>query len=67
MTRNWARPWPSLDSRGQTARRHYRGEQLTAVAYLNASLAIEDRVNDLIDLMELDEKVAQLGAVEFPD
>ena len=33
---------------------------------LNANLAIEDRVNDLIDRMDLDEKVAQLGAVEFP-
>ena len=40
---------------------------MTAVAYLNADLAIKDRVNDLIDHMELDEKVAQLGAVEFPD
>ena len=33
---------------------------------MNANLSAEDRVNDLIDHMELDEKVAQLGAVEFP-
>jgi beta-glucosidase len=39
---------------------------LTTAAYVNNSLAIEDRVSDLIDRMELDEKVAQLGAVEFP-
>ena len=38
-----------------------------STAYVNASLAIEDRVNDLIDHMDLDEKVAQLGAVEFPN
>ena len=35
-------------------------------AYVNANLAIDDRVNDLIERMELDEKLAQLGAVEFP-
>jgi len=39
---------------------------MTTAAYLNANLAIEDRVNDLIERMEIDEKLAQLGAVEFP-
>jgi len=39
---------------------------MTTAAYANANLAIEDRVNDLIERMELDEKLAQLGAVEFP-
>ena len=39
---------------------------MTTAAYANANLAIEDRVNDLIERMQLDEKVAQLGAVEFP-
>ena len=39
---------------------------MTTAAYVNANLAIEDRVNDLIERMELDEKLAQLGAVEFP-
>ena len=33
---------------------------------MNANLAIEDRVTDLIERMEIDEKLAQLGAVEFP-
>ncbi len=39
---------------------------MTTAAYANANLAIEDRVGDLIERMELDEKLAQLGAVEFP-
>ncbi|MGD0220557.1 MAG: glycoside hydrolase family 3 N-terminal domain-containing protein, partial [Acidimicrobiales bacterium] len=29
-------------------------------------MAIEDRVSDLVDRMDVDEKLAQLGAVEFP-
>jgi beta-glucosidase len=40
---------------------------MTTTAYTNAALAVEDRVSDLIDHMELDEKVAQLGAIGFPD
>jgi beta-glucosidase len=39
---------------------------MTTAAYVNANLAIEDRVNDLVGRMEMDEKLAQLGAVEFP-
>jgi beta-glucosidase len=39
---------------------------MTTAAYTNANLATEDRVNDLIDHMEFDEKLAQLGAVELP-
>jgi beta-glucosidase len=39
---------------------------MTTAAYANSNLAIEDRVKDLIERMELDEKLAQLGALEFP-
>lgn len=39
---------------------------MTTPAYRNAGLPIEDRVNDLVARMELDEKLAQLGAIEFP-
>ena len=39
---------------------------MTTAAYANSALAIEDRVNDLVDRMDVDEKLAQLGAVEFP-
>ena len=35
--------------------------------YSDASSSIEDRASDLIDRMDLDEKLAQLGAVGFPD
>ncbi|HTV12222.1 MAG TPA: glycoside hydrolase family 3 N-terminal domain-containing protein [Acidimicrobiales bacterium] len=35
-------------------------------AYRNAGLPIEHRVNDLVERMELDEKLAQLGAIDFP-
>ena len=40
---------------------------MTTPTHTNAALPVKDRVNDLIDLMSLDEKVAQLGAVGFPD
>jgi beta-glucosidase len=40
---------------------------MTTPEYANAALAVEDRVNNLIDRMDLDEKLAQLGAVGFPD
>ena len=40
---------------------------MTTTAYTDAALAIEDRVGDLIDRMDLDEKLAQLGAIGFPD
>jgi beta-glucosidase len=39
---------------------------MTTLSYLNPALPVEDRVNDLVDRMEVDEKLAQLGAVEFP-
>ena len=39
---------------------------MTSPIYLDASAAVEDRVSDLIDRMDIDEKLAQLGAVEFP-
>ena len=39
---------------------------MTTAAYANSALAIEDRVSDLVDRMDVDEKLAQLGAVEFP-
>jgi beta-glucosidase len=39
---------------------------VTTAAYANSALAIEDRVSDLVDRMDVDEKLAQLGAVEFP-
>jgi beta-glucosidase len=35
--------------------------------YSDASSSVEDRASDLIDRMDLDEKLAQLGAVRFPD
>ena len=35
--------------------------------YADASLSVEDRAADLIDRMDLDEKLAQLGAVRFAD
>lgn len=40
---------------------------MTTTAYTDATLAIADRVSDLIDRMNLDEKLAQLGAIGFPD
>lgn len=40
---------------------------MTIPTYTNAALPAEDRVSDLIALMSLDEKLAQLGAVGFPD
>ncbi|MGO9659616.1 MAG: glycoside hydrolase family 3 N-terminal domain-containing protein [Acidimicrobiales bacterium] len=39
---------------------------MTTPAYLNAHLSVEDRVSDLIGRMAIDEKLAQLGSVEFP-
>lgn len=35
--------------------------------YSDASSSVEDRASDLIDRMDLDEKLAQLGAVGFPN
>ena len=40
---------------------------MSSLPYLNSALPVEDRVGDLIDRMDLDEKLAQLGAVAFPD
>ncbi len=40
---------------------------MSSYPYLDASLPVEDRVADLIGRMNLDEKLAQLGAVAFPD
>jgi beta-glucosidase len=40
---------------------------MTTYAYADRSLSVDDRVNDLLGRMELDEKIAQLGAVRFPD
>ena len=40
---------------------------MTTPQYLDPAAAVEDRVSDLIDRMDIDEKVAQLGAVGFPD
>ncbi|HMK98293.1 MAG TPA: glycoside hydrolase family 3 protein, partial [Acidimicrobiales bacterium] len=39
---------------------------MTIPAYRNASLPVADRVGDLLEQMDLDEKLAQLAAVEFP-
>lgn len=39
---------------------------MSTPAYLDARLPVEDRVDDLIGRMDIDEKLAQLGAVEFP-
>ncbi len=39
----------------------------TTPVYANATMAVEDRVADLLVRMEVDEKLAQLGAVGFPD
>ena len=40
---------------------------MTTLTYLNSELALEDRVNDLVARMDIDEKLAQLGAVGLPD
>ena len=40
---------------------------MTTPAYRNAGLPVEERVDDLIDRMDIDEKLAELGAVEFPE
>ena len=40
---------------------------MNAFPYQNAALSVEDRVSDLMGRMELAEKIAQLGAVGFPD
>ena len=40
---------------------------MTTPAYLNAALPVDDRVTDLIGRMDIDEKLAQLGAVGLPD
>ncbi len=39
---------------------------MTTPAYLDPLRGVDDRVGDLISRMDLDEKLAQLGAVEFP-
>ncbi len=39
----------------------------TTPVYANTTMAVEDRVADLLALMEVDEELAQLGAVGFPD
>jgi beta-glucosidase len=39
----------------------------TTPVYANATMAVEDRVADLLAGMEVDEELAQLGAVGFPD
>ena len=39
----------------------------TTRVYANATMAVEDRVADLLAGMEVDEELAQLGAVGFPD
>lgn len=39
----------------------------TTPPYANAGIALEDRVTDLLGRMDVDEKLAQLGAVGFPD
>lgn len=39
----------------------------TVPLYTNAAVPVEDRVSDLIGRMDVDEKLAQLGAVGFPD
>ena len=40
---------------------------MTTPAYLNAALPVDDRVADLVESMDIDEKLAQLGAVGLPD
>ena len=40
---------------------------MTTPAYLNAALPVEQRVADLMGRMDIDEKLAQLGAVGLPD
>ncbi|HTW07809.1 MAG TPA: glycoside hydrolase family 3 N-terminal domain-containing protein [Acidimicrobiales bacterium] len=39
---------------------------MTIPAYRDPSLPVERRVNDLVERMQLDEKLAQLGAIAFP-
>lgn len=39
---------------------------MTIADYVDVNLPIERRVNDLLHRMDLDEKLVQLGAVEFP-
>jgi beta-glucosidase-like glycosyl hydrolase len=41
-------------------------DDVTVPAYRDPLLAVEDRVEDLIGRMDIDEKLSQLGAVEFP-
>ena len=40
---------------------------MTNHAYEDRSRPVDERVDDLIGLMDIDEKTAQLGAVRFPD
>jgi beta-glucosidase len=45
----------------------YKKASMTTPAYVNATLPVEDRVTGLIGRMDIDEKLAQLGAVGLPD
>jgi beta-glucosidase len=40
---------------------------MTTPKYRDSTLAVQDRVADLVDRMDIDEKLAQLGAVGLPD
>lgn len=40
---------------------------MTKHAYTDSSRSVNERVDELIGLMDIDEKIAQLGAVRFPD
>ena len=40
---------------------------MTTPRYRNSALAVQDRVADLVDRMDIDEKLAQLGGVGLPD
>ena len=39
----------------------------TVPPYANVSMTLDERVRDLLERMDIDEKLAQLGAVGFPD
>lgn len=40
---------------------------MTTYVYADPTRSVDERVEDLLDRMNLDEKIAQLGAVRFPD